>query len=363
MEREQWNRLLAEYATGGLSEDEKKRLFTAALADQELFDQLMDEDEVRELIEAPGARERLIEALEERPLAAVAAMPALTPVPAAASPRLAKSASPWLAKSASPWLAWAAGIGVVFVSGAITYMMFEGTTLRELAQVRPEAPRETKPFVPPPAPAAERARPVTVEAPPPVFAEKRAPAVPPVAVNIPLPKVPPPTMPEMVPAKETAVADVGMPVRGERDQFKQAFRETSQQRAVPMPAPASRPAGMQAVGSALSTEVAKAEVAKKAAPAPSLWRRTGDGVWIRVPAGEAVGRMETLAIRFTPGRPAAVTVNDEAGARVARKQGRAGEELEFVIPAALLENAGETLTLTVVEGARPVAVTILLRQP
>jgi len=333
MEREQLNRLLAEYATGGLTEEEKKRLFTAALADQELFDALMEEDAVRELIELPGARGRLLDALEETPVAAR---------PAPAQPR---------------WLAWAAGIGILFASGAITYMMFEGTTLRELAQARPEAPRETKPFVPPPAPVA-KARPATVEAPPPIVVDKRAPEAPPVAINIPLPKAPPPALTEAAPAKEAAMADVGLPVRSERDQFPQAFRENAERRAAP------RPAGIASGGSALGTAMAKAEVAKKAAPAPSLWRRTGDGVWIRVPAGEAVGRMETLAIRYTPSGAAAVSINEASGGRVARRQGRAGEELEFLIPATVLEKAaGDVLTLTLMEGAQPVVVKILLRRP
>ena len=59
MEQEQLDRLLAHYATGGLTEVEKKALFTAALTDQNLFDRLMDEEALREAIELPGARQRL----------------------------------------------------------------------------------------------------------------------------------------------------------------------------------------------------------------------------------------------------------------------------------------------------------------
>jgi hypothetical protein len=56
--------LMGRYATGSLTADEEKRLFDAALDDQELFDELAREQDVRQLIDEPGARMRLIRALE-----------------------------------------------------------------------------------------------------------------------------------------------------------------------------------------------------------------------------------------------------------------------------------------------------------
>jgi hypothetical protein len=61
--REEARRLLSGYATGSLTELEQQLLFDAALEDQELFDELAAEQTVKELVELPGARRRLLEAL------------------------------------------------------------------------------------------------------------------------------------------------------------------------------------------------------------------------------------------------------------------------------------------------------------
>jgi hypothetical protein len=366
VEREQWDRLLAEYATGGLSDTDKQRLFSAALTDQTLFDELMDEDALRELIDAPGSRQRLIDSLDERNLVSINERKLVSINERKLTAAAAMPAPPAKSPSPSPWLAWAAGIGVVFASGAITYMMFEGTTLRELAQSRTEAPRETKPFVAPPAPA--KPRPPLVDEPPKIVAEQRAPALPTVALPVPLPASPPPALPEAPPAKESKRADLALPAANRTDRFQQEFRDREPQPALPAPRPQSLPAGISAgatgAAAAPGARTAKVELAKKPAPLPSVWRRTGDGVWTRIPAGEPVGRLDTLAIRYTPAQAAPVTLFDQARSALARSQGRAGEELEFPLPPALLEQArGNTLTLTIVEGTQPVPIQILLRQP
>jgi len=56
--------LLGRYATGSLTDEERQRLFDAALDDQELFEELAREDEMKELFAAPGVRDRLLRALE-----------------------------------------------------------------------------------------------------------------------------------------------------------------------------------------------------------------------------------------------------------------------------------------------------------
>lgn len=58
-------RLLAGYAAGLLTEEERSRLFAAALRDQALFDALADEDALRELLEDPAARAKVLAALAE----------------------------------------------------------------------------------------------------------------------------------------------------------------------------------------------------------------------------------------------------------------------------------------------------------
>jgi hypothetical protein len=60
-------KLVGGYATGSLTESERKVLYEAALEDQTLFDELAREHELKELIEEPGARERLIAALTPAP--------------------------------------------------------------------------------------------------------------------------------------------------------------------------------------------------------------------------------------------------------------------------------------------------------
>ena len=56
-------KLVGEYATDSLTEAERASLFAAALEDQELFDELAGEHSVKELINSPGVRNRLLAAL------------------------------------------------------------------------------------------------------------------------------------------------------------------------------------------------------------------------------------------------------------------------------------------------------------
>ena len=63
MTRDEIQKLIGGYATGSLTESERKLLFDAALEDQELFDQLAHEQALKEMLEEPGAKQRLISAL------------------------------------------------------------------------------------------------------------------------------------------------------------------------------------------------------------------------------------------------------------------------------------------------------------
>lgn len=58
-------KLVGGHATGTLTKDEKARLYTAALEDQTLFDRLMDEEALRELLADPAAKAQLLEALAQ----------------------------------------------------------------------------------------------------------------------------------------------------------------------------------------------------------------------------------------------------------------------------------------------------------
>ncbi|HUS05910.1 MAG TPA: hypothetical protein VMZ52_06435 [Bryobacteraceae bacterium] len=60
--------LLGGYATGTLTPAEQQALYAAALEDDQLFAALSDEHALRELLEDPAARGKLLAALEKRPL-------------------------------------------------------------------------------------------------------------------------------------------------------------------------------------------------------------------------------------------------------------------------------------------------------
>ena len=67
MNPEDIRKLLGGYAAGTLTEEERQALFEAALADQDLFNELAREQALKELLEDPGARRHLLTALEEKP--------------------------------------------------------------------------------------------------------------------------------------------------------------------------------------------------------------------------------------------------------------------------------------------------------
>src|SRR5437868_1842333 len=63
MTSDESRKLLGGYATGSLTEAERRVLFEAALQDQELFDELAGEQVLKEVLDEPGARQRLIATL------------------------------------------------------------------------------------------------------------------------------------------------------------------------------------------------------------------------------------------------------------------------------------------------------------
>jgi len=140
--------LLGGYATGSLTEGEKTALFQAALEDQELFDELADEQVLKEVLDEPGARQRLLVALE--------------------APRRHRA-----------WL-WAGAVATAAVAVVIGIVVSQRTQPppQEIAQVlkSPEPAAPLEPAVPPVAPP----RP----APPPLVKRKVAPPVTPAAPEL-----------------------------------------------------------------------------------------------------------------------------------------------------------------------------------
>jgi len=67
MRREDIEKLLGAYATGTLTAEERAALYEAALADQTLYDALLREEPLRELLADPVSRARLIAVLSDSP--------------------------------------------------------------------------------------------------------------------------------------------------------------------------------------------------------------------------------------------------------------------------------------------------------
>jgi uncharacterized membrane protein YgcG len=98
--RDEIQKLIGGYATGSLTDAERKLLFDAALDDQELFDQLAHEQTLKELLEEPGVKQRLVAALS----------------PENPSRVLWKNQWPWAIAAVTACLAVVVGIAVVRTS-------------------------------------------------------------------------------------------------------------------------------------------------------------------------------------------------------------------------------------------------------
>lgn len=332
MKREDIDRLLALYAADALTDAERKELYAAALQDQALFDQLAEEDSIRELVAMPGAKARLIASLEEESPVAVA-----PPAP-------------------MRWFAWASGLALVFVSGAISYLWLERPApMHDVATVRTDR-EPPKPFTPPAPQAVKQPARVVVDAPPPVAMTRQQEAKLPAPIVAPLPTAPPPPPPAEVRerrAANEAPAPAGPPkevalARSEADSAAKAkvaeqtsatadFEKARSGFRAAAPASAAAPKPSKSVDT----------IAKKEAQAQlSAWRRTGDGVWTRIPATDAVERNSTVAVRYTPAANGLYSLTNADGSSLMSLSGRAGIELEFVLPQSVLANTtGDSLRL------------------
>jgi hypothetical protein len=155
--REEARRLLSGYATGSLTELERQLLFDASLEDQDLFDELAGEQTVKELMEIPGAKRRLLEALgpEKR---ALAWWPWAAGVAAVATIAIAV----WVARApreARLELAQATKSEAVSEAVAPSVPLPQVATNEQAAQAEaPAAKRDVEaPVTPPPAPAEKSA--------------------------------------------------------------------------------------------------------------------------------------------------------------------------------------------------------------
>lgn len=143
MTPDQVRQLVSGYATNTLSEQERERLFALALEDQELFDELMREQPLVELLANPDARDELLEALSPQlagsvrarnAAPAMAAAPAPAPIVEMPAPR--RSAPRW-------WMAAAACAGFLLI-GVAVYRSYDKPS-PDVAQTHAEPPAVSAP--------------------------------------------------------------------------------------------------------------------------------------------------------------------------------------------------------------------------
>jgi hypothetical protein len=129
MTRDDLLKLLGGYATGTLTVEERDLLFAAALEDQELFDALADEQALKEMLDDPECRARLIAATEAEGLHVV-------PMPA---------------KKARPrWVVPLSIAASVMVIASVTAIYLQRPETAEVAMVH--APERQEIIAPAPAP-------------------------------------------------------------------------------------------------------------------------------------------------------------------------------------------------------------------
>jgi hypothetical protein len=102
MKGDEIEKLLGGYATGTLTPEERAALFAAALEDQQVFEALLEEEPLRETLEDPAARARLLAALEDA-----------SEKPAAAQP--------WYYRDVHPGIIAGAAAAVILITLAVTY--------------------------------------------------------------------------------------------------------------------------------------------------------------------------------------------------------------------------------------------------
>jgi hypothetical protein len=142
MNPEDVRKLIGGYATGSLSEAERKLLLEAALQDDELFDELAGEQVLKEILEEPGARQRLLSALGAEP----------KPIQA-----------PWWSRP-WPWMGAAVSIAVTIII-VVAQRTPPPPPPQEVAQVLTAERLQEAPAPPPPVPI-QRKVPPPPQAPP-----------------------------------------------------------------------------------------------------------------------------------------------------------------------------------------------------
>lgn len=316
MSREDIEKLLGGYATGTLSEAERRRLFDAALEDQEIFALLAREQDFKDLLAAPGAREELLAALENEPALAGAAPAAARAAPA---PEEAGFWS-WLTQ---PW-PWAVAATAAFTAILFFALRPPPAPLETAAAVQQERAAREREKQEPVKPAERPAVPVPQPAPAlrgsgtaPLARGSVAPAAPPAAPAPDSASADREVRLETKKAVATAPAVIGEKVTVDAPRPAEADRKADEASAIAPPSPRKEMPPGATVQPALRDDLARG-----ASPAPQL---------AKARANEAAPalryRLGTPA--FQPGREAEifVTASRDGVLVVERRAGEAWERL------------------------------------
>ncbi|BDU70160.1 hypothetical protein GETHOR_22610 [Geothrix oryzae] len=283
MKHAEAEKLLGGYATGTLTEAERRALFEAALEHQDLFDALADEEALRELLADPAARAHLLSAL------APGAPPKVVPF------------------YRHPGLIGAAASLIVAATAGLAYLRSPGTPLpaarQETAKAAPtgtakvgEAPVPAQPLAQAQAQLQPQLQPQVAPArkvPPATGPEESASPRP-----IPTPAAVPTLAPAPLPASRVAAAEApaGAEDAAREDRAKKAERSRPVA-ALAAPAPAAavvevlgQVAGAPAMTKAIASDRAERKVAEPegASPAP---------IWSLEPQPDGITRVLVTAAR------------------------------------------------------------------
>ncbi|MBX9603559.1 MAG: hypothetical protein K2X35_21310 [Bryobacteraceae bacterium] len=298
MNREEVRKLIGGYATGSLTPEEQKLLFDAALDDQALFDELMAEQDLKDIIDQPGARDRLLQALQPEPVVASTQY----------SPHARAGASRVYAPSPQPAPRWYRRPATWAASGAIAAAL-------ALIAILPRAFRSDTP------PAVEIAQTREADAPklgePEPASPARAAVKPP--LSGPLPRQRPPAAPVPAPAVTgTASSEARKATSPDRAGEREADAVAPVAAPAPVPAAPAEVAGVareekesQNRSAALGGRVTSMRAAKAAEPAP----QAAAAVLSQVPAAVLSYEVDPKE-GFTPGRTVRITARAAGGGSV-----------------------------------------------
>lgn len=337
MNKDEIQKLIGGYATGSLTEEERRSLFEAALDDQELFDALQNEQALKELFDDPLSREQVRRA-------AAASLP---------SPKRAWFRQPWM---------WGAGVSVA-AAAVLLVVLLQPAQQRNAAYVAP--PKQVAQAPQPPQVDVKESTPGPQDEKPAKIAKPAEPVKPVESARkeelralVPPPSPPPAAVPmNQVPRGPSQAA-------GNQIQLAEAKDAEAEKAPVSAQTSSSPVAGFRAQ-KALPT----AAMGRMAAPAPapsiySLTRRLENGSYLDVPIDTVFqpGEIIRLTIFARAAGPLTVMEWDADNSQWNRVFPPEGETVQapvlenYVVPRDITVKPGERLRVTVGPVATEIAI-------